>query len=69
MEKPLIQGRFHDFPASQSNTVFQLSWSWSTFSADGSAHLSNQAQGAPKAREKKRPLHAVSGSINHRVPR
>ena len=26
-------------------------------------------QGAPKAREKKRPLHAVSGNINHRVPR
>ena len=26
-------------------------------------------QGAPKAREKRRPLVAVSGNINHRVPR
>ena len=26
-------------------------------------------QGAPKAREKKLPLNAVSGNINHRVPR
>ena len=40
MEKSLIQGRLHDFPASQSN----ISTLWSTFSAHASAHLSNQVR-------------------------
>ena len=33
------------------------------------SHITWYGQGAPKVREKKLPLDAVSGNINHRVPR